>query len=85
MANPLVNTDSSNLVVDVIGEPTADATAQVFHARRIQRNHGAPAAVNEKLKVLAPITNVGEDAITLFGGTPDAPNAHAITLSQGHA
>lgn len=85
VANPLVNTDSSNLIVDVIGEPTADATAHVFHARRIQRNHGAPAAVNEKIKVLAPITNVGEDAITLFGGTSDAPNAHAITFSTASA
>jgi hypothetical protein len=84
-ANPFVNTDSSNLIVDVIGEPTADPTTQVFHARRIQRNQGAPAAVNEKIKVLAPITNVGEDTITLFGGTPDAPNAHAITFNTASA
>jgi hypothetical protein len=84
-ANPLVNTDSSNLIVDVIGEPIADATAHVFHARRIQRNHGAPAAVNEKIKVLAPITNVGEDTITLFGGTSDASNAHAITFNTDSA
>ena len=84
-ATPFVNTDSSNLIVDVIGEPTADPTAHVFHARRIQRNQGAPAAVNEKIKVLAPITNVGEDTITLFGGTPDAPNTHAITLNTASA
>lgn len=84
-ANPLVNTDSSNLIVDVIGEPTADATAHVFHARRIQRNHGAPAAVNEKIKVLAPITNVGEDTITLFGGTSDTSNAHAIRFNTASA
>ena len=83
--NPFVNTESSNLIVDVIGEPTADATAHVFHARRIQRNHGAPAAVNEKIKVLAPITTVGEDTIILFGGTPDAPNAHAITFNTAAA
>ena len=83
--NPFVNTDSNNLIVDVIGEPTADATTHVFHARRIQRNHGAPAAVNEKIKVLAPITNLGQDTITLFGGTPDAPNAHAITFNTASA
>jgi hypothetical protein len=85
VADPFVNTESSNLIVDVIGEPTADPTAHVFHARRIQRNHGAPAAVNEKIKVLAPITNVGEDTITLFGGTPDAPDAHAITFNTAAA
>jgi hypothetical protein len=85
VANPLVNTGSSNLILDVIGEPTADPTAHVFHARRIQRNHGAPAVVNEKIKVLAPITNVGEDTITLFGGTPAAPNAHAITFNTASA
>jgi hypothetical protein len=68
--------------VDVIGEPTADALPHVFHARRIQRNHGAPAAVNEKIKVLAPITNVGEDTITLFGGTS---NDHAITFNTDSA
>ena len=82
VANPFVNTDSSNLIVNVIGEPTADPIAHVFHARRIQRNQGAPAAVNEKIKVLAPITNVGEDTITLFGGTPDA---HAITFNTASA
>ena len=85
VANPFVNTENSNLIVDVIGEPTADPTAHVFHARRIQRNHGAPAAVNEKIKVLAPLTNVGEDTITLFGGTPDAPDAHAITFNTASA
>jgi hypothetical protein len=85
VSNPFVNTDSSNLIVNVIGEPTADPTAHVFHARHIQRNHGEPAAVNEKIKVLAPITNVGDDTITLFGGTPDAPNAHAITFNTASA
>lgn len=84
-ANPFVNTDAGNLVVDVIGEPTADPTSPVFHARRIQRNQGAPAAVNEKIKVLAPITNLGQDTITLFGGTPVAPDAHAITFNTASA
>jgi hypothetical protein len=83
--NPFVNTEGSNLIVDVIGEPTADATAHVFHARRVQRNHGASAVVNEKIKVLAPITTVGEDMITLFGGTPDAPDAHAIIFDTAAA
>ena len=85
VANPFVNTDSSTLIVNVIGEPTADPTAPVFHARRVQRNQGAPAAVNEKVKVLAPITNLGQDTITLFGGTPSAPNAHAITFNTALA
>lgn len=85
VANPFVNTGSSNLIVDVIGEPTADPTARVFHARRIQRNQGAPATVNERIKVLAPITNIGQDTITLFGGTSDAPNAHAITFNTASA
>jgi Domain of unknown function (DUF5666) len=85
VANPLINTESSNLIVDVIGEPTADATTHVFHARRIQRNHGAPAAVNEKIKVRAPITNVGEDTLTLFGGTSDTPDAHAIMFNTASA
>jgi len=40
VADPFVNTESSNLIVGVIGEPTADPTAHVFHASRIQRNHG---------------------------------------------
>lgn len=82
VAAPFVNTDSSNLVVDVIGEPTTDATAHVFHARRVQRNQGAPAVVNERIKVLGPITNVGQDTITLFGGTP---NAHAIIFNTASA
>jgi hypothetical protein len=85
VADPFVNTENSNLIVDVIGEPTADPTAHVFHARRIQRNHGGPAAVNEKIKVFAPITNIVEDTITLFGGTPDAPDAHAITFNTASA
>ncbi len=80
VATPFGNTDSSNLIVEVIGEPTADSTSHVFHARRIHRNHGAPAAVNETIKVLAPITNVGDDTLTLFGGTADTPDAHAITF-----
>ena len=85
VADPFVNTDSSNLIVDVIGEPTADPTMSVFHARRVHRNHGAPAAVNEKIKVLAPITDFGPDTITLFGGTPTAPDAHAITFNTALA
>jgi hypothetical protein len=85
VANPFINTDNSNLIVDVIGEPTADPATHVFHARRIQRNQGSPAAVNEKIKVLAPVTNVGQDTITLFGGTPDAPNAHGITFNTASA
>lgn len=83
--NPFVNSESSTLIVDVIGEPTADATSQVFHARRIQRNHGASAAVNEKIKVLASITDVGDETIILFGGTPDAPDSHAITFNTAAA
>jgi len=85
VATPFVNTDSSNLIVEVIGEPTADSTSHVFHARRIHRNHGNPAAVNETIKVLAPITNVGDDTITLFGGTTDTPDAHAITFDTASA
>jgi hypothetical protein len=86
---PFVNSDTTNkLIVDVVGEPTGDSN--VFHARRIQRNHGAPAAVNETIKVLAPVTdvvntNVGDDTITLFGGTSGAPNAHAITFDTDSA
>ena len=75
---PFVNSDTTNkLIVDVVGEPTGDSN--VFHARRIQRNHGAPAAVNETIKVLAPITDVGNEKITVFGGTSGS-NKHAITF-----
>ena len=84
-ATPFGNTDSSNLIIEVIGEPTADSTSHVFHARRIHRNHGEPAAVNETIKVLAPITNVGDDTLTLFGGTSDTPDAHAITFDTASA
>lgn len=86
VANPFINSDTTNnLIVDVIGEPTADPTSHVFHARRVQRNQGAPAAVNEKIKVLAPITSLGQDTITLFGGTAAAPDAHAITFNTASA
>jgi hypothetical protein len=84
--NPFVNTDSSNkLIVEVIGEPTSDPTSHVFHARRVQRNHGASAQVNEKIKVLAPITSLGQDTITLFGGTTAPPDFHAITFNTASA
>jgi hypothetical protein len=85
VATPFVNTDSSNLIVEVIGEPTTDPTSHVFYARRIHRNQGDPAAVNESIKVLAPITNVGDDTITLFGGTSDTPDAHAIMFDTASA
>lgn len=86
VANPFVNSDTTNnLIVDVIGEPTADPTSHVFHARRVQRNQGAPATVNEKIKALAPITNLGQGTITLFGGTTAAPDAHAITFNTASA
>ena len=82
VSNPFVNTDNSNnLIVEVIGEPTSDTTSNVFHARRVQRNHGAPAAVNEKIKVLAPITSLGQDTITLFGGITATQDLHAITFN----
>lgn len=85
-ANPFVNTDTTNnLIVDVIGEPTADPTSHVFHARRIERNKGVLAAVNDKIKVLGPITNSGPDTITLFGGTTAAPDAHAIAFNTASA
>lgn len=85
-ANPFVNSDTTNnLIVEVIGEPTADTTSHVFHARRVQRNHGTPAAVNEKIKVLAPITNLGPNTITLFGGTTGAVNGHTITFDTASA
>jgi hypothetical protein len=80
VVNPLDNSGGTNLIVDVIGEPTADPTSHVFHARRIQRNQGAPAAVNEQIKVLGPITESGQGTITVFGGTADAPDTHAITF-----
>jgi len=86
VANPFVNSDTTNnLIVDVIGEPTADPTSHVFHARRVQRNRGTTAAVNESIKVLAPITNLGQDTMTLFGGTTTAPDAHAITFNTASA
>ena len=88
VAPPFANSDTTNkLIVDVVGEPTGGSN--VFHARRIQRNHGEQAAVNETIKVLAPITDVGMDAgnvtITLFGGTTDAPDAHAIMFTTAEA
>ena len=85
VATPFGNTDTSNLIVEVIGEPTAESNSHVFHARRIHRNHGDPAAVNETIKVLAPITSVGDNTLTLFGGTADTPNAHAITFDTASA
>jgi hypothetical protein len=85
VVNPLDNSGDTNLIVDVIGEPTTDPKSHVFHARRVQRNQGAPAAVNETIKALAPITNLGQDTITLFGGTSAAPDAHAITFNTASA
>jgi hypothetical protein len=86
VATPFVNSDTTNnLIVDVVGEPTADPTSHVFHARRVHRNLGTPAAVNEKIKVLAPITRFGQDTMTLFGGTTGAPDAHAITFNTASA
>lgn len=92
--NPLVNSGTTNLVAVVTGEPTDDPTSRVFRAHRVQRNHGAASANNNTLKVIAPITDLGPNTITVFSTPPitdndpntaDLPNAHAITFNAAQA
>jgi hypothetical protein len=92
--NSLVNSGTTNMVAVVTGVPTDDIASNVFRARRIQRNHGAASANNNTVKVIAPITNLGPNTITVFGtppitdndpNTPDLPNAHAVTFDTAQA
>ena len=92
-AKPFTNTITSE-VADIIAEPYGDATSNVFRARRIQRNSGSASANNNTLQMIAPITDLGPNAITLFGtplitdndpNTPDLPNKHAITFDTSKA
>ena len=87
--NPLVNSGQTNLVAAVTGISTDDPASNVFRAQRIQRNHGAASANNNTVKVIAPITKLGPNTITVFGTPPitdndpntqDLQNAHAVTF-----
>lgn len=88
------NTSVDNKVADILAEPYGDATSNVFRARRIQRNSGSSSANNNTLQVIAQITDLGPNTITLFGtplitdndpNTPDLPNKHAITFDTTNA
>lgn len=92
-AKPFTNT-ITNEVADIIAEPYGDAMSNVFRARRIQRNSGSSSANNNTVQVIAPITDLGPNTITLFGtplitdndpNTPDLPNKHAITFDTTKA
>jgi hypothetical protein len=89
---PFTNSESPQgfSVADVIGSPYGDPSSRLFRAHRIQRNNGAPAAVNNTIQAIGPITDIGNGTVTLFGtplitdndpATPDVPNAHAITFT----
>ncbi|HSA62537.1 MAG TPA: DUF5666 domain-containing protein [Nitrospiraceae bacterium] len=88
------NTNGTNEVAVVVGAPTDDPNSIVFRAKRIQRNHGAPSANDNTVEAVAPITDLGQQTITLFG-TPLKPddndpntsevNEHAITFNTAKA
>jgi hypothetical protein len=71
--------------VEVKAVPAGDPTSTVFRALRLRQNSGFPAEVQNTIRIEAPLTDVGAGTLTVFGGTSDAPDAHAITFFTDQA
>jgi len=85
-APPLVTAPLSNgQNVELIAVPTGDPASAIFRVLRVQRNSGVHASIQNTVKIVAPITDLGVGTVTLFGGSPSAPNAHAITVDISQA